>query len=177
MKKIVLVMFVMVLFFIATSKVSAQIGISINLNLQPQWGPVDNDYVEYYYLPEYDIYYNAPVRKFIYRKGNKWVTVSSLPSQYRNIDLYSTYKVVINEHKPYLRNDYYASHYKEYKNVHSKQVVIRDSQDSRYNKGNGRRNQSGYNRQEKQQHKNMRQNSRERDDRGEKNNGKGNKNR
>jgi hypothetical protein len=169
-------MLVIVLFFIGTSRVNAQTGV-INLNLQPQWGPVEHDYVEYYYMPEYGIYYYAPVKKFIYQKGNKWLYVNSLPTQYRNIDLYQTYKVVINEPKPYLRNDYYASHYKEYKNARSKQVVIRDSQDSRYKKGNDRHIHPGYNSAEKHQQKNSQSSSGEKGNTGNKNDGKGNKNR
>jgi hypothetical protein len=57
---------------------------------------------------------------------------NSLPYQCRNADLYKTYKVVINEPKPYLRNNHYVNNYKQYKYQHSKQDVIRNSNDSRY---------------------------------------------
>lgn len=133
------------LFILGSTHVNAQVGISINLNMQPQWGPVEYDYVDYYYMPEYGIYYNAPQRQFIYQKGTRWITVSTLPYQYRHIDLYNTYKVVINEPQPYLRNEYYAAHYKEYKGQHSKQSLIRDSKDSRYEKHNEHPSNSGGN--------------------------------
>jgi hypothetical protein len=142
MKKLRILMIVSALIFISLTSVKAQIGISVNLNLQPQWGPVNNDYVEYYYLPEYDIYYNAPQAQFVYMNGGNWVFTTNLPYRYRNVNLYRTYKVVINEPKPYLRHDYYQSHYKQYKNVHSKQVNIRDSRDPRYSRGNDRQDNS-----------------------------------
>ncbi|MEN6619789.1 MAG: hypothetical protein ABFC28_09940 [Rikenellaceae bacterium] len=128
MKKFGIFMAVMAaLFFISPTISSAQFGVKININLQPKWGPADYDYVEYYYMPEYDIYYYAPERQFIYRNGREWVFSRNLPYQYRNVDLYSTYKVVINEPKPYLRHNYYSSHYKEYKHARSKQEIIRDA--------------------------------------------------
>jgi len=136
MKKIQLLLFALGLFLLSSFNVNAQVGISINLNLQPQWGPTEYDYVEYYYMPEYDLYYYAPQRQFVYLKGNRWISVNSLPYQYRHVDLYNTYKVVINEPKPYLRHQYYSDHYKGYKHQHSQQVLIRDSKDQRYERRN-----------------------------------------
>ena len=134
MKKIQLLIIGITLFLLGSSSGSAQVGVSINLNVQPQWGPVEYDYVEYYYMPEHDIYYYAPKKQFIFLRGTNWVMVNSLPTQYRHIDLYNTYKVVINEPKPYLKHKYYAEHYKQYKGQHSKQSLIRDSKDDKYAK-------------------------------------------
>lgn len=136
MKKINIIMFIAALFLISSSDVSAQVHVSINVNSQPQWGPDEYDYVEYYYLPEFGIYYYAPKAQFIFRKGNRWVYAYDLPYQYRNVNLYSTYKVVINEKRPYLRNNYYASHYRKYKNAHSRQGNIRDSKNPKYRNAN-----------------------------------------
>ena len=145
MKKLGILMFVTAaLFFASQTNSSAQIRVSLNINSQPLWGPVDNDYVEYYYLPEYDMYYNAPEAQFVYRSGSTWEFSKTLPYKYRNANLDRTYKVVVNEQKPYLRNDFYASKYKKYKNFHSKQVNIRDSRDRKYdgvrNHQNGSKN-------------------------------------
>lgn len=134
MNKLRILLIFVTLFLIKTSFTSAQISVNINIDSQPLWGPVAYDYVEYYYLPEYGIYYYAPKAQFVYRKGNKWLFSNKLPYQYRQANLYTTYKVVINEPKPYLRNDYYANNYKQYKQEHSKQDIIRDSHDSKYTK-------------------------------------------
>lgn len=134
MKKIQLLILGISLFLLGSTSVNAQVGVSINIDLQPQWGPAEYDYVEYYYMPEYDIYYYAPQRQFVYLRGTNWVMVNSLPTQYRHVDLYNTYKVVINEPKPYLKNKYYSEHYKQYKGQHSKQSLIRDSKEPKYAK-------------------------------------------
>ncbi|HEY3369760.1 MAG TPA: hypothetical protein VGK10_02865 [Prolixibacteraceae bacterium] len=155
MKKFKLLILGIALFLLGTSRVSAQIGVSINLNMQPQWGPVEYDHVEYYYMPEYDIYYYAPQRQFVYLRGNNWVNVSNLPYQYRHVDLYNTYKVVINEPKPYLKHKYYAEHYKQFKGQHSKQTLIRDSKDERYARRNEQPTNSGKNMAERAQNRKM----------------------
>lgn len=118
------------LLFAQSSK--AQVSVNINIGSQPLWGPVGYDYVRYYYLPELNVYYNVVNKNYTYRKGNKWVTKSKLPGQYRNVDLYRTYKVVINENNPWQNHN---QHYNRYsRNSHNRsQVVIRDAR----NRGNG----------------------------------------
>ena len=155
MKKIPLLLFVIALFLIASIKVNAQIGVSINLNLQPQWGPTDYDYVDYYYMPEYDLYYYAPQKQFIYQRGNRWVTVHSLPYQYRHVNLYNTYKVVINEPKPYLKHKYYADHYRGFKGQHMQHTIIRESRDPRYERGHEQPGYKEYKKNEKSEHRDM----------------------
>jgi hypothetical protein len=140
MKKLRILLIFITLFVIKTSFTSAQVSLNVNINTQPLWGPVAYDHVEYYYLPEYDLYYYAPKAQFIHLKGNKWIFSNSVPYQYRTINLYSTYKVVINESKPYLRHDYYKNEYKHFKNEHSKQDVIRDSHDAKYTMRKGHPN-------------------------------------
>lgn len=113
--------------------VHAQIGVNLNVNIgsQPDWGPVGYDHVDYYYLPDADAFYDVPAHQFIYLENSTWVRRSSLPSQYRNINLYNTYKVVVNESKPWTRHSTYVTKYKGYKGRHG-QGVIRDSKDSKY---------------------------------------------
>lgn len=134
MKKFKIIVLFTALFLICLSNISAQVHVTVNINSQPQWGPYEYDYVEYYFLPEAGIYYYVPKAQFIFRKGNKWVYAYKLPYKYHYLDLFNTYKVVINEPRPYLRNKYYVSHYKKYKYYHSKQVSHRDSRKARLNK-------------------------------------------
>ena len=117
---------------ITASRSNAQVSVSVNIGLQPDWGPVGYDYVEYYYLPEYEVYYYVPQRQFVYFEGGKWVFVSSLPPRYKTVNLYSTYKVVVNEPKAYLHFDQDKVKYAKYKGTPEKQVVIRDSKDPKY---------------------------------------------
>ena len=116
-----------------SSASNAQIQVSINFNIdsQPIWGPTGYDYVEYYFLPDIEVYYNVPLHRFIYFENGHWISRSSLPSRYRGYDLFRSYKVVVNERKPYLKHQKYKEQYSSYKDHHDQQP-IRDSRDSKY---------------------------------------------
>ncbi len=132
MKKIILCGFL----FIAAAtfkQADAQVRVNVNVNIgsQPSWGPVGYDYVQYYYLPDIDAYYYVPRHQFVYLSGGRWIFSASLPPAYRSYDLYSGYKVVINEPRAY---QYYSTHrvkYKGYKGNRG-QVIIRNSNDPKY---------------------------------------------
>jgi hypothetical protein len=127
------------------SKAQVSVGLNVNIGSQPVWGPVGYDYVDYYYMPDIDVYYNVPTRQYVYYEGNTWVKRASLPPRYVNYNVYNGYKVVVNKPKPYLNHGYYQSTYAKYKGGKGpKQIIIRDSKDEKYkvhhdngNKGNG----------------------------------------
>ena len=123
--------FLLVIALLLTFKPARAQGVTVNIVSQPLWGPVNYDYVEYYYLPAADVYYYVPTRQFIYLSNGNWLYATSLPPAY-HVDLYRTHKVVINEPKPYIHHHVYVSKYKKYKTVKSSQVVIRDSRDTKY---------------------------------------------
>lgn len=106
----------------------AQVSINVNIGSQPLWGPVGYDYVDYYYMPDIECYYHVPKRQFIYMEGSRWRFSASLPSRYRNYDLYGGYKVVVNSYRNF---DHDRSYYSGYRN-HRGQRIIRYSDDSRY---------------------------------------------
>jgi hypothetical protein len=110
----------------------AQVNVQVNIGRQPVWGPVGYDYVEYYYFPAIDVYYSVPQQQFIFFDGRQWVYTYSLPGMYSNFDLYRSYKVVINEPNPFLRNNYYRSRYVSYRGVYGRQPIIYNSRDPRY---------------------------------------------
>lgn len=89
----------------------AQVSVNINIGAQPQWGPRGYDYVDYYYLPEIQSYYNVPTRQFIYLDGNRWVHRKYLPAKYRNYNLYQGRKIVINQRTPYLQHRVHYANY------------------------------------------------------------------
>ena len=113
--------------------VTAQVRASLNINLgiQPIWGPVGYDHVDYYYMPDINVYYNIPRRQYIYRDHGRWIFAASLPYRYHDFNLYSGYKVVVNAPRPYLHDQIYRTKYAGYRGNHSQQA-IRDSHDSRY---------------------------------------------
>jgi hypothetical protein len=116
-----------------SSSLSAEVSVSLNFNLdrQPIWGPTGYDRVEYYYLPDMDMYYNVPQQKYYYSDRGNWRSGSSLPRRYRNVDLYNSYKVVVNEPTPYRNDAKNREQYASYKGRHD-QETIRDSRDQKY---------------------------------------------
>ncbi len=130
MKKIILV------FIVLTSSciyipAQAQVSIHVNLGIQPEWGPVGYDYVNYYYIPDIEAYYNVQQQQYTYYDDGRWITTQYLPPRYSNFDLYNAHKVVINESNPWIHNDRYRGQYGQYRGRHD-QYAIRDSRDQRY---------------------------------------------
>jgi len=132
MKKILIGSVVILSLIIACGTSNAQVSVSVNIGLQPEWGPVGFDYVEYYYIPQYEVYYYVPKREFVYLDGGKWIFASALPRRFGTVDLYTPYKVVINEPEPYKHFKEDQVKYASYKNAGRKQEVIRDSKDPKY---------------------------------------------
>jgi len=110
---------------------SAQVQINVNIGSQPLWGPTGYDYVDYYYLPEVESYYYVPKQQFVYLSNGSWVFGLSLPSKYRNYDLYNGYKVVMNTPQPYLHFRDHKVKYAKYKDNHSQKAIIK-SRDPKY---------------------------------------------
>jgi hypothetical protein len=138
MKRLVLIA-VVIMSIMTCERLEAQVRVNINIGSQPVWGPAGYDYVEYYYLPDIDAYYYVPRRQFIYLSGDRWIFSASLPPRYRGYNLYSGYKVVLNEPRPYLHGDIYRERYAPYRGRHD-QVIIRERHDRGEHHDNGRHN-------------------------------------
>ncbi|MCD8740805.1 hypothetical protein LT679_09355 [Mucilaginibacter roseus] len=117
--------------FLTIQKASAQLSVNINIGSQPAWGPVGYDYVNYYYLPDIDAYYDVPARRYVYLDNNVWVHRTYLPTRYRNYNLYNGYKVVINDRDPWRNHTVIHNKYVSYRGRPST-TVIRDSRDAKY---------------------------------------------
>lgn len=128
MKKIILISALLLSAF--CYKTEAQVGVNINIGQQPAWGPVGYNYANYYYLPDLGVYYDVPRGLFVYFDYGRWNFAPSLPARFGQYDLYHSYKVVVNDRNPWLRNDYYFSHYESFRGHY--QPIIRDSHDNRY---------------------------------------------
>jgi len=131
MKDFMRYFFVLIVTLFLANISNAQIDVNINLGSQPVWGPTGYDYVEYYYLPDIEAYYNVPQQRYYYYEKGNWIYKSSLPSRYSNYDFYNSYKVVINEREPWRNHKNYKKKYYSYKGRHDQQL-IRDSRESKY---------------------------------------------
>jgi hypothetical protein len=118
---------------LAIQKANAQVHVRLGLNInnQPDWGPVGYDHAEYYYMPDIDAYYDVPNHQYVYNENNVWVHNRVLPQRYGNYDRYHGYKVVVNQRNPWEHHDQIRGRYSNYKGRHD-QVVIRDTHDQRY---------------------------------------------
>lgn len=127
--------------------VEAQISVRVNLGVPPQWGPVGYSDVRYYYLPDVQAYYDIPSSMFIYYNGYTWVRRSSLPTRYRNYDLYNGYKVPMSEYRGDRPYSNFRKHKVQYARGYRGQEqhnIGQRSERGNYNEGNyykGRSNQ------------------------------------
>lgn len=134
MKKYILLFTIIIGSIVIGNTLSAQhINVNININSQPAWGPVGYDYVDYYYMPDINVYYIVNSNSYVYLDGRRWVTARYLPYQYRTYDLYGMHKVVFvgGPRDPWRHNSAHCRDYGRYRN-HRGQAVIRDSRDNRY---------------------------------------------
>ena len=134
--------------FLGLKSTDIKAQITVNVGAQPNWGPIGYDRVDYYYLPDIDAYYYVPKRQFIYQDGRNWVFKSSLPVVNRKYDLYHGYKVVINEPRPYLRNNVHRSMYARYKGDRSQAFLKANRKGKKYwsngNRGYGKYGEDKY---------------------------------
>ncbi|GAA4728394.1 hypothetical protein [Flavisolibacter ginsenosidimutans] len=138
MKKLFFALLLLSGLFLQKADAQVRVGMDINIGAQPDWGPYGYDYAQYYYFPDMDIYYDVLNREFVYFDGYEWRSSPYMPSAYSNFDLYSAYKVVINEPQPYLRADYYRRQYYGYRGYHN-QPVLRDHRNEGYAYGRDER--------------------------------------
>lgn len=94
---------------------NAQISVSVNIGSPPAWGPSGYANIDYYYLPDVEAYYDIRASQFIYFGNGAWVRSRYLPRQYRNYDLYSGYKVVLNNYHGHTPYNNFQNHRRDYR--------------------------------------------------------------
>lgn len=132
-------LFALGLVLFISSTVEAQVSVNVNIGTPPSWGPVGYSHVDYYYLPDIQVYYDIPGAQFIYFGNGRWYRSRYLPSRYRNYDLYSGYKVVLSDYhgdRPYTYfKQHKAKYYKGYKGKPQRAIGNRNSNNAhKYNK-------------------------------------------
>lgn len=124
---------------VSSSQAQVNVSVGVNIGAQPMWAPVGYESAEYYYLPDIECYYYVPRRQFVYLNGPNWVFSYNLPSRCRGYDLYSGYKVVCNEPRPYMNFYHDRVVYARYRGYYGHQPVWRD-----YRGGGPRYYEDGY---------------------------------
>jgi len=133
MKKYIFFFMLLLSMVLFNSCMSSQVDVKANIERQPAWGPIGYDYAAYYYLPEIDCYYDVNKSLFYYPNSGKWKSARYLPYAFRDYDLYSMYKIVINEKNPWKHHNIHYKNRTGHRD-HKRQIAIRDSHDKRYRK-------------------------------------------
>ncbi|MDR0758243.1 MAG: hypothetical protein LBF85_10415 [Tannerella sp.] len=113
---------------------NVSVNVNINLDRQPAWGPSGYHYAAFYYIPAINVYYDVVNELFYYRKAGRWIADYYLPAKYYRYDLYSLYKVVLNDlMHPWIHNKVHRQTYAHFKRIRT-QAPIRLMSDHRYHK-------------------------------------------
>lgn len=102
------------LFFLTTG-MAAQVSVNVNIGTPPVWAPAAPVEVQYYYLPDIEVYYDVPAQRYIYLNNGAWIRTANLPQKYRGYDLYVSRPVYLKGYKgnkPYV---YFKEHKVKYK--------------------------------------------------------------
>ena len=137
MKKLFLLIVSMA--FFSTQNMDAQVSVSVNFGTPPVWAPADRVEVQYYYLPDIDVYYDVPHQQYIYLYNRTWIRASVLPSRCRNYNLRNGNIVYLTDYRgnsPYM---YHKKHkLKYYRPEPSQRVVFVDDDFDRHDNGKHR---------------------------------------
>lgn len=112
---------------LVSSSVQAQASVHVNIGSVPSWGPAGYVNAEYYYLPDVEAYYDIRATRFIYFNRGQWIRSRFLPNPYRNYNLNTGCKVVLNDYhgaRPF--NNFRAHkvrYYKGYRGYEPRNVV------------------------------------------------------
>ncbi len=121
------------LLFSSTSTAQISVGASIDVQtyVPPPWAPpYDNvSSVRYYYLPDYDMYYDVWDGQFWYAgPDGAWVYSEGLPPQYAGIDLNGAFMVLIDRNisRPWMNEGYYRENYPAHGYDNYRDIVVRN---------------------------------------------------
>jgi hypothetical protein len=130
----------------ASSTTHAQVSVNLNIGTAPSWGPSGYSNADYYYLPDVEAYYDIRATQFIYFGGGRWIRSRNLPGRYRDYDLHSGYKVVMNDYhgsRPYRNFDNdRRTYYRGYQGREQRSIGYNNHREYDNRRGNG--NQRGY---------------------------------
>ena len=66
---------------------------------RPDWAPSAPANVQYYYLPDIGVYYDAEAKQYISSNNGTWSRSSELPSQYKGYDLKQSNPIFLTNYK------------------------------------------------------------------------------
>ena len=110
MKRLILIA-TLTMIFGTTVKTQAQVNINVQIGtpvIRESWYATD---YRYYYLPEFDIYYNPTRSVYIFLDNGVWVSSRRLPPRYGNFSYRRSEYVIIRDRSPFDHHDRYRQRY------------------------------------------------------------------
>lgn len=141
------ILFVFALLFAVGRPATAQVNVNVNMGAPQYRQPIYHEVADYYYLPDYGVYYNVNRKMYFYPEHGRWVYARRLPKRYGfHHDWRRTHFVRMHERAPFFRNDYYHRKYsaqkpqyrkgKQYGHGHyDRRDKHYDRRDNRYDRG------------------------------------------
>ncbi len=95
-----------------------QVVVQAGIGAPPLWAPAygNVNQVQYYYLPDLEVYYDVWNHEYVYLEDGNWLFSPILPPIYGNYDLYGGHVVVLDYrvHQPWMHHELYVAHYPRY---------------------------------------------------------------
>lgn len=92
----------------------SQVSVNVNFGTPPVWAPADRIEVQYYYLPEVDVYYDVPAQRFIYIRNGSWYRSAALPAKYRGYNLRGANIVYLTDYRGNAPYKFHKTHKVKY---------------------------------------------------------------
>lgn len=145
---------------VATLSGRAQVSVSVNIGTPPVWAPAAPVAVEFYYLPDIEVYYDVPARTYIYFGNGAWRRSRFLPARFRGYNLAQGHTIYLSDYHGRTPYTYYKEHKVKYRGNSDWKKNQQDNGNHGRTAAAGRRQNSGSNhgersgRREKNEHHN-----------------------
>ncbi len=157
MKKIITIT-TLLLLVSAINTINAQIRFNAGIQIAaPICNPSvmnDDEDNQYYYYPDYDMYFNLATQQYIYAYNGNWVFSATIPYRFRGEDFNHARRMYMNEARPYMRrnwyrdrneNNYYNDNYNRYNNFENRRWQHQRFNNNERSEGDRRYNWQGEN--------------------------------
>lgn len=115
MKTMKLVLLSVFITITITVNTQAQVSVNVNVGVPPVWAPNAPVEVHYYYLPDIEVYYDVPARRYIYLRNGRWFRSAALPAHYRGYDLHRGRTVYLTDYHGQRPYTHFKTHKVKYK--------------------------------------------------------------
>lgn len=100
---------------VASLSGQAQVSVNVNIGTPPVWAPAAPVTVDYYFLPDIEVYYDVPGRTYIYFGNGAWRRSRFLPARYRGYNLAQGHTIYLSDYHGRTPYTYFKEHKVKYR--------------------------------------------------------------